>query len=146
MTMKWPAPSLLIDPSNVFVIGLIHYNTSGSTTKSTQDAKKAAPKDKKRATPSKSSGYKEDLQAHDQKWSERLSQLEALIIAKSLEKPTDEPTFQSVKVSLVKQPPARVVALESVFMTENERYRSPIRISVGLTLSATYWPTDQPTD
>ena len=139
MTTKRPAPSLLVDPSNVFVICLIHYDTSGSTTKSTQDAKKAAPKDKKRATtPSKSSGYKEDLQAHDQKWSERLSQLEALIIAKSLEKPTDEPTFQSVKVSLVKQPPARVVALESVFMTEIKRYRSPIRISVGLTLSATY--------
>ena len=36
----------------------------------------------KRGTPCKKSGFKEDLPALEQKWSERISQLEALIVAK----------------------------------------------------------------
>ena len=60
--------------------------------------------------------FKEKFQAIDQKWSERLSLLEVLIIAKSLEEPVDQPTFQPVKVFLVKQPPAVEIVFDRPFL------------------------------
>ena len=71
------------------MLGPVDSDNSGKTMKSTHDAKKPTPQDKNL----QKSDLKEDLQVMDQKWSERLKQLEALIISKFGEQATDQPTF-----------------------------------------------------
>ena len=88
-------------------------------------AKRKASK-KKHSSPGKTSTASTDskLEAMDLKWAERFSRLEALFLSKSLTQPA--PTFQSVKVTPVKPPPAG--ALDS-----SEPFFAPTR------------PTDQST-
>ena len=61
----------------------------------------------KKLTPSKYL-FEKDLKDLDAKWSERLSRIEALLVARSLEKPAD-PIFQAVTVTPIEKPPAGTV-------------------------------------
>ena len=77
----------LIDPDLVSVVGSV------KTAKPTES--KDQKKTKKSAIPSKST-YKRDIKELNAKWPERFSQLEALLIARTLEKPAvTEPAFLS---------------------------------------------------
>ena len=49
------------------------------------------------------------IEALDQKWSERFNRLEALLLARSLEKPQQELTFQTAKITPKKTPPVGAV-------------------------------------
>ena len=51
----------------------------------------------------------------DQKWAECFSRLEAFLLSKSLEKPSPEPTFQTVKMP-VRTPPASTVRVSKPFL------------------------------
>ena len=71
----------------------------------------------KNTTPSKSFIDK-DLKALDAKWSGRFSRFEAMLVAKTLEKPA-ELTFQRVKVTPTRKPPAGTVYSRGVTSTNN---------------------------
>ena len=48
----------------------------------------------------------------DQKWSDRFNWLEALLLARTLDQPQQEPTFGTVKVVPAHSPPASVIRSE----------------------------------
>ena len=48
----------------------------------------------------------------DQKWSDRFNRLEALLLARTLDQPQQEPTFGTVKVVLAHSTPASVIRSE----------------------------------
>ena len=108
--------SSLIDPSSVTVVGAVDGqgilqspgSSSGKKKKSNpaEKVKSSSSKDKAATTekPSKLLSSKTHrsspdtrIEELDQKWSERFNRLEALLLAKSLDR--QEPTFTSVKVA-----------------------------------------------
>ena len=80
-------------------------------TQKTPDSKVAKEKNSKKwhSSPVRSSAVTTDskLEAMDLKWSERFSRLEAMLLSKSLSQ--SEPSFQPVKITPVKPPPAGAV-------------------------------------
>ena len=104
-----------VGASSVFVLG---QDDSDSSTKTVKDKNKSTPsKEKKRPPPSKTStSINEDLKDLDQKWSQRLSRLEALIFSNTIQQLTDYPTLHQVKVLPVKQPPASEGSSDQPFM------------------------------
>ena len=112
--------SSLIDPSSVTVVGVVDdqgiVKSPGSSSdkkKKTTQSEKSKPhpsKDTKTVSdkPSKSltsthrSSPDTRIDELDQKWSERFNRLEALLLAKSLDR---EPTFATVKVTPAHSPP-----------------------------------------
>ena len=81
----------MVDLGSVSVLGPVNSKSPGQASELVKKTKKS--------TPYKSSSFNKDLMAFDQKWSERLSRLEALIVAKTLEKLTNQPTFQQASPS-----------------------------------------------
>ena len=81
------------------------------------------------------------INALDQKWSDRFNWLEALLIARSLEKPR-EPAFQTVKVMLTHTPPVGSVKVTKPFFkpTDLDRPQSVDRPPAS-DLSGTNLPT-----
>ena len=72
----------------------------------------------------------------DQKWSDRFNRLEALLLAKTLDQPQQEPTFSTVKVVPAHSPPANVMRSEPFIKpTDQPASQSSDRPSVS---------TDQP--
>ena len=61
---------------------------------------KVKRKSKKRSTPAKSPSIHSELKPLDQKLSEHFSRLEAMLVANTFEKPQQDPTFQTVKVTV----------------------------------------------
>ena len=128
--------STLVDPSLVSVIGLAKDaggksseevsttpgggkakkmdKNSGPVTKTpVSSSKKSEPKEKTakkhHSSPAKASKTTTDskLEAMDLKWSERFSRLEAMLLSKTFSQP--EPSFQPMKITPVKPPPAGAV-------------------------------------
>ena len=82
----------------------------------------AKDKPKKRhSSPAKSTKGTSDnrLEAMDLKWSERFSRLEAMLLSKTLSQP--EPSFQPVKVTLVKPPPAGATEKVEPFFAPSQK-------------------------
>ena len=85
---------------------------------------KKEKRDKAESTPSKKSAKPkptstaaavstdQKFQELDQKWSDRFNWLEALLLAKTLDRPQQEPTFSTVKVVPTHSPPANVIRSE----------------------------------
>ena len=71
---------------------------------------------KKKSTPSKSSDINKELKALDQKWSELFSRLEAMLVAKTLEKPPEQLFLQTVKVPPTKTRSASTVETVRTFL------------------------------
>ena len=61
--------------------------------------------------PSSSTSTKQKLEVMEQKWLDRFNRLEALLLAKSLDRP-QEPVFAAVKVTPTHAPPTNVVSTE----------------------------------
>ena len=122
---KDSSSSSLIDPSSVMVVGAVDAQGVIQSPGSSSDKKKKKPNppEKKSSNQNPKSGKEKPSksptpQSHrsssdtridelDLKWSERFNRLEALLLAKSLDKP--EPTFASVKVTPTHSPPVGVV-------------------------------------
>ena len=60
------------------------------------------------------------FQELDQKWSDRFNRLEALLLAKTLDQPQQEPTFSTVKVVPTHSPPANVIRSEPFINPANQ--------------------------
>ena len=73
---------------------------------------------KKLSTPTKpaKSSTNSKIKALDQKWSERFLRLKAMLLARTLENSQQEPTFQTVKVTPMKPPPAGTIKLADPFI------------------------------
>ena len=127
--------SSLIDPSSVTVVGAVDGQgilkspglSSGKKKKTvSSDKPKVVPKDNKSNAekPSKSSvkPHKSSVDSRiddlDQRWSDRFSRLEALLLAKTLDRP--EPAFTSVKVAPAHSPPAGSVISSKPFIRPSD--------------------------
>ena len=139
--------STLVDPSLVSVFGVAASDEkavkSPERTSSKEKSKKKHSSMKKLSTDAK-------LEAMDQKWSERFSRLEALLLSKSLEKPSLEPTFQTVKMP-VKTPPASAIKVTEPFLAPKPADQPVDRPAVSTNQvqchrpqAAELQPTDQP--
>ena len=119
----------LVDPSLVTVMGVVDgQSTSRSPGLSDQLVEKKKKKEDKKATssksvkpdksvkssshrPSSSDSTNQKLEVMEQKWSDRFNRLEALLLAKSFDRP-QEPVFAAVKVTPTHAPPTNVVSTE----------------------------------
>ena len=127
--------SSLIDPSSMTVVGAVDGqgilqspgSSAGKTKKSTSsDKPKVASKDSKANVekPSKSSvkPHKSSVDSGiddlNLKWSDRFNRIEALLLARSLEKP--EPAFTSVKIAPAHSPPASSVISSKPFIRPSD--------------------------
>ena len=168
---KDSSSSSLIDPSSVMVVGAVDAQGVIQSPGSSSDKKKKKPNppEKKSSNQNPKSGKEKPSksptpQSHrsssdtridelDLKWSERFNRLEALLLAKSLDKP--EPTFASVKVTPTHSPPVGVVKSSEPFIRPADRSQpsdlsstdhSPQRQSTdkSLTLSSKKQTSDLP--
>ena len=101
----------LVDPSLVSVIGP---TTSDKMAVKSPERASSKDKGKKKHSPKKSSTDVK-LEAMDQKWPECFSRLEVFFLSKSLESPSPEPTFKTVKMP-VRTPPASAVKISKPFL------------------------------
>ena len=107
--------STLVGPSLISVIGVA--KDSKKSQKLLEKAGINVKGKKKHSSPVKSTKSSTDskLEAIDHKWSERFRRLEALLISKSLQKPSQELTFQTVKMP-TKIPPASALKSTEPFL------------------------------
>ena len=95
----------LVDPARVSVIRAVDGQDTGLSAQPAEKKKKV--EDKKKSVKSKPSASAsrpaavstdQRFDELDQKWSDRFNQLEALLLARTLDQPQQEPTFGTVKV------------------------------------------------
>ena len=119
----------LVDPALVSVVSVVDgKSTSGLPGLSDQPAEKRQKKEGKKVSsskpvkpdksvklvksshrPSSSDSTDQKLEVMEQNWSDRFNRLEALLLAKSLDR---EPTFSTVKVTPTHAPPATAIRAE----------------------------------
>ena len=118
----------LVDPSLVTVMGVVDgQSTSGLPGLSEKPAEKKKKREDKTNSSSKpvkpdksvktshrpsADSTDQKLDAMEQKWSDRFNRLEALLLAKTLDR---EPTFSAVKVTPTHAPPASAITSEPFF-------------------------------
>ena len=109
----------LVDPSLVTVMGVVDGQpASGPSDLSEKPAEKKKKKEDKKVSSSKpvksshrpsAESTDQKLEVMEQKWSDRFNRLEALLLAKTLDR---EPTFSTVKVAPTHAPPATAISSE----------------------------------
>ena len=107
----------LVDPARVSVIRAVDGQDAGLSAQPAEKKKKVEEKKKSvKPKPSTSTAAAvstaQKFQELDQKWSDRFNRLEALLLAKTLDRPQQEPTFSTVKVVPTHSPPANVIRSE----------------------------------
>ena len=81
----------------------------------------------------------------DQKWSDRFNQLEALLLAKTLDQPQQEPTFSTVNVLPAHSPPAKVIRSQPFIKPTDQSASQPTdRPSVSTDRPSVSAATDPP--
>ena len=126
---KDSADTTLVDPDLVTVVGVVDDQTSAQTSepverKKKSETKKSAPKPAKMDKSAKASSSKvpttstsqsssadDRITDLDRQWSDRFNRLEALLLARTLEKP-QEPVFETVKVTPAHTPAATAIREE----------------------------------
>ena len=118
-TCKVTLSPTLVDPARVSVIRAVDGQDTGLSAQPAEKKKKV--EDKKKLVKSKPSASTSRLAAVssdkrfdklDQKWSDQFNQLEALLLARTLDQPQQEPIFGMVKVVPAHSPPASVIRSE----------------------------------
>ena len=132
----------LVDPALVSEVGVVDgQSTSRSPGLSEQPVEKKKKKDDKKATssksvepqksgkstshrPSSSDSTDQKLEVMEQKWSDRFNRLEALLLAKTLDRP-QEPVFTAVKVTPTHAPPTNVISTEPFLKPSDQPSHRP---------------------
>ena len=116
-TTKVTLSPTLVDLARVSVIRAVDGQDTGLSAQPAEKKKKV--EDKKKSVKSKPSASRpaavstnQRFNELDQKWSDRFNRLEALLLAKTLDQPQQEPTFGTVKVVPAHSPPASVIRSE----------------------------------
>ena len=106
----------LVDPARVSVIRAVDGQDTGLSAQPAEKKKKVEEKKSVKPKPSTSTAAAvstdQKFQELDQKWSDRFNRLEALLLAKTLDRPQQEPTFSTVKVVPSHSPPSNVIRSE----------------------------------
>ena len=118
-TSKVTLSPTLVDPARVSVIRAVDGQDTDLSAQLVEKKKKV--EDKKKSVKSKPSASAsrpaavstdQRFDELDQKWSDRFNRLEALLLARTLDQPQQEPTFGTVKVVPAHSPPASVIRSE----------------------------------
>ena len=106
----------LVDPARVSVIRAVDGQDTGLSAQRAEKKKKVEDprsiKPKLSTSTAAAVSTDQKFQEMDQKWSDRFNRLEALLLAKTLDRPQQEPTFSTVKVVSTHSPPANVTRSE----------------------------------
>ena len=101
---------ILVNPARVSVIRAVDGQDTGLNAQPAEKKKKV--EEKKKSVKAKSSSDRpaavstdQRFEELDQKWSDWFNRLEALLLAKTLDQPQQEPTFGTVKVVPAHSPP-----------------------------------------
>ena len=141
----------LLDPANVLLIRAVDGRDTGLSAQVAEKKKKVEEKYKSvKSVKSLSSTSQlavvstdQRFEELDQKWSDRFNQLEALLLAKTLDQPQPELTFSTVKVAPAHPPPGNVVKQTNqqplVFLVPSSRPEGILLVNQTLTL---LYPTD----
>ena len=143
----------LVDPARVLVMRAVDGQDTGLSAQPAEKKKKV--EDKKKSFKSKPSASASRLAAVstdqrfdelDQKWSDRFNRLEALLLARTLDQPQQEPTFGAVKVVPAHSPPASVIRSEPFIRpTDQPASQAADRPSGPTDRPSTSTATDPPT-
>ena len=143
----------LVDPARVSVIRAVDGQDTGLSAQPAEKKKKV--EDKKKSVKSKPSASAsrpaavstdQSFDELDQKWSDRFNRLEALLLARTLDQPQQEPTFDTVKVVPAHSPPASVIRSEPFIRpTDQPASQAADRPSGSTDRPSTSTTTDPPT-
>ena len=123
----------LVDPARVPVIRAVDGQDTGLSAQPAEKKKKV--EEKKKSVKSKSSSStsrpatvstNNRFEEMDQKWLDRFNRLEALLLAKTLDQPQQEPTFSTVKMVPAHSPPANVIRSEPFIRPTDQSVCQPI--------------------
>ena len=145
--------STLVDPARVSVIRAVDGQDTGLSAQPAEKKKKVEKKKKSVKPKSSASTSHPDavstdqrFQELDQKWSDWFNSLEALLLAKTLDQPQQQPTFNTVKVVPAHSPPANVIRSEPFIRPTDQPASQPTdRPSVSADRPSVAAATDPPT-
>ena len=129
-TTKVTLSPTLVDPARVSVIRAVDGQDTGLSAQPAEKKKKV--EDKKKSKPSASASRPAAVSTDqrfndlDQKWSDRFNRLEALLLARTLDQPQQDPTFGTVKVVPAHSPPASVIRSEPFIRPTDRPASQPV--------------------
>ena len=149
-TTKVTLSPTLVDPARVSVIRAVDGQDTGLSAQPAEKKKKVEDKKKSKssASASRPAAVSTDQRFNDldQKWSDRFNRLEALLLARSLDQPQQDPTFGTVKVVPAHSPPASVIRSEPFIRPTDRPASQPVdRPSGSSDRPSTSTTTDPPT-
>ena len=152
-TTKVTLSPTLVDLARVSVIRAVDGQDTGLSAQPAEKKKKV--EDKKKSVKSKPSASAsrpaavstdQRFDELDQKWSDRFNRLGALLLARTLDQPQQEPTFGTVKVVPAHSPPASVIRSEPFIRPTDQPTSQPADRPSGSTdRPSTSTTTDPPT-
>ena len=112
-----------MDPALVLVVGVVDGQSTSRSVRSDKAVKSSSSRppatsstDQEKPTTLSADSRISEL---DKKWSDQFNRLEAMLMAKTLDRPQD-PTFSTVKVALTHTPPANVVRPDPFLKPANQ--------------------------
>ena len=143
----------LVNPARVSIIRAVDSQDTGLSAQPAEKKKKMEEKKKLvKPTSSASTSHPDAVstdqrfQELDQECSDRFNRLEALLLAKTLDQPQQQPTFSTVKVVPAHSPPADVIRSEPFIKPTNQPASQPTdRPSVSGDRPSVAAATDPPT-
>ena len=131
-TTKVTLSPTLVDPARVSVIRAVDGQDTGLSAQPAEKNKKIEDQKKSvKSKPSASASWPAAVSTDqrfnelDQKWSDRFNRLEALLLARTLDQPQQEPTFGTVKVVPAHSPPASVIRSEPFIRPTDQSASQP---------------------
>ena len=152
-TTKVTLSPTLVDLGRVSVIRAVDGQDTGLSAQPAEKKKKV--EDKKKSVKSKPTASasrpaavstNQRFNELDQKWSDRFNRLEALLLARTLDQPQQDPTFGTVKVLPAHSPPASVIRSEPFIRPSDQPASQPADWPSGSSdRPSTSTTTDPPT-
>ena len=122
----------LVDPARVSVIRAVDGQDTGLSAQPAEMKKKVEEKKKSAKSKFSASSSRPAAISTDQRF-EELDRLEALLLAKTLDQPQPEPTFNTVKVAPAHPPPANVIRSDPFIKpTDQSSFQPTDRPSVAV--------------
>ena len=109
--------SFLVNPGCVQIIGQVNISSIDNEKVASVKRKVTPTKESAKKKSCKSPSSSDGIKALEDKWSQRFSRLEAMILAKSVQLPAGQPTLQqiSIPVSPKKKPPVHSLQIDLLF-------------------------------
>ena len=127
-TTKVTLSPTLVDPAQVSVIRAVDGQDTGLSAQPAEKKKKVEDKKKSKSSTCRLAAVSTDQRFNDldQKWSDRFNRLEALLLARNLDQPQQDPTFGMVKVVPAHSPLASVIRSEPFIRPTDRPASQPV--------------------